>query len=183
MIATGADVDRLVESYMALPYRIEFTPDLEDGGYLVTIPDLPGCISQGDTIDEAAEMIRDAQRSWLMSALRYGDAIPRPSAEKAYNGRVMLRMPPFLHESVVRDAQREGVSVNQYVTAILARGNTVNQLRRDFERGFAYMHIGIGAIHAHLREHRFKDLPVAEVERQGDARYAAAAIQGRSVAA
>ncbi|MDP3028604.1 MAG: type II toxin-antitoxin system HicB family antitoxin [Deltaproteobacteria bacterium] len=35
-------------------------PDLEDGGYWVECPELPGCASQGDTVEEALEMIRDA---------------------------------------------------------------------------------------------------------------------------
>ncbi len=38
-------VARVVERYMALPYRIEVIPDPEDGGYAVAIPDLPGCLS------------------------------------------------------------------------------------------------------------------------------------------
>lgn len=46
-------------------YTVELQPDLEDGGYVVECPSLPGCTSQGDTIEEALSMIRDAIRGHL----------------------------------------------------------------------------------------------------------------------
>ena len=49
---------RAVAYYMSLPYRVELIPD--EGGWFVSIPDLPGCMSQGETPDQALEMIRDA---------------------------------------------------------------------------------------------------------------------------
>lgn len=70
----------LLERYMGLPYRIEIFQD--DWGWFVSMPELPGCISQGATPEEALEMIRDAQRLWLMTALEDGDSIPEPSAKE-----------------------------------------------------------------------------------------------------
>jgi predicted RNase H-like HicB family nuclease len=46
-------------------YRVELQPDLEDGGYVVDCSALPGCMSQGDTVEEALSMIRDAIRGHL----------------------------------------------------------------------------------------------------------------------
>lgn len=46
-------------------YSVELQPDLEDGGYIVECPALPGCLSQGDTVEEALTMIRDAIRGHL----------------------------------------------------------------------------------------------------------------------
>ena len=46
-------------------YTVELQPDLEDGGYVVECPALPGCVSQGDTIEEALSMVRDAIRGHL----------------------------------------------------------------------------------------------------------------------
>ncbi|MGH7960698.1 MAG: MerR family transcriptional regulator [Candidatus Binatia bacterium] len=46
-------------------YQVELQPDLEDGGYVVECATLPGCVSQGDTIEEALSMIRDAVRGHL----------------------------------------------------------------------------------------------------------------------
>ena len=48
----------------------------EEGGYVVSVPDLPGCISEGDTFEEALEMIKDAVSGWLVVAQQHGDPIP-----------------------------------------------------------------------------------------------------------
>ena len=50
--------------------------EAEEGGYTVTVPDLPGCISEGDTFEEALDMGRDALHSYLAVAQEYGDPIP-----------------------------------------------------------------------------------------------------------
>ena len=48
----------------------------EEGGYIVTVPDLPGCISEGDSFEEALAMIKDALLSWLIVADRHSDPFP-----------------------------------------------------------------------------------------------------------
>jgi len=50
--------------------------EAEEGGYVVSVPDLPGCISEGDTFEEALEMIKDAMSGWLLVAQEHGDPIP-----------------------------------------------------------------------------------------------------------
>lgn len=52
--------------------------EAEEGGYTVTVPDLPGCISEGDTFEEALDMIKDALHSYLIVAREFGDPIPAP---------------------------------------------------------------------------------------------------------
>lgn len=53
--------------------------DEEGGGYLIEFPDLPGCIADGETIEEAIHEGEDAVRSWLETAKAFGDPIPEPS--------------------------------------------------------------------------------------------------------
>lgn len=48
----------------------------EEGGYTVTIPELPGCVSEGTTFEEALEMIQDAMAGWLLVAAKHDDPIP-----------------------------------------------------------------------------------------------------------
>jgi predicted RNase H-like HicB family nuclease len=48
----------------------------EEGGYLVSVPELPGCLSEGDTFENAWEMIQDAMEGWLHVAQEHGDPIP-----------------------------------------------------------------------------------------------------------
>jgi len=66
--------DREIRRLMALPYQIELIPD--DDVWFVCIPDLPGCISQGDTREEALTMIRDAHYGWIATALEDGEPVP-----------------------------------------------------------------------------------------------------------
>jgi predicted RNase H-like HicB family nuclease len=49
-------------------YRVLLTPDLEAGGFTITVPELPGCISEADTVPEARGMARDAIEGWLEAA-------------------------------------------------------------------------------------------------------------------
>ncbi len=74
---TELDIEREMERYMGLPYRIELTPS--DSGWFVRLPDLPYCMSQGDTVDDAMEMIRDAQRGWLAVRIAKNLPIPTPT--------------------------------------------------------------------------------------------------------
>jgi antitoxin HicB len=63
--------------YRNLHYKIILTPE-EDGSWGVAIPDLPGCVGGGDTINEALAMLDDAKIGWLTSRLKHGDPIPEP---------------------------------------------------------------------------------------------------------
>ena len=55
---------------------IVYLEPAEDGGYTVTCPHLPGCITQGETIEEALALIKDAIKGYISSLEEYGDAIP-----------------------------------------------------------------------------------------------------------
>ncbi|MBZ0307308.1 MAG: type II toxin-antitoxin system HicB family antitoxin [Anaerolineae bacterium] len=65
--------------YLNLPYAIWLVPsDEEDGGWLAKIPDLPGCITFGDTKEEALAMIEDARIAWISHRFEEGYLIPEP---------------------------------------------------------------------------------------------------------
>ncbi len=115
----ASTMGRTVERYMALPYRVELIPSVE-GGYVVRLPDLPGCVSQGDTVEEAMEMIRDAQRGWLEVMLENGRPIPAPTGSADYSGKFTLRVPKRVHRALAEAADAEGVSVNLFAASVLA---------------------------------------------------------------
>ena len=48
----------------------------EEGGYVVTVPALPGLVTEGDTLEEARAMAKDAIRGYLESLRKHGEAIP-----------------------------------------------------------------------------------------------------------
>jgi predicted RNase H-like HicB family nuclease len=60
-------------------YPVILTPDLEDGGYTAECPSIPGCVSEGDTVEEAMRNIRDAIEGCLAVLREKGEPIPQPS--------------------------------------------------------------------------------------------------------
>jgi len=67
-----------LDYYLSLRYRIELIPDPDGWGAI--LPELPGCVAAGDTIEEALTLLDDAKRGWFISCLKHGDAIPEPQA-------------------------------------------------------------------------------------------------------
>ena len=63
---------RTIEDYMAMPYRMEIVEDSDEGGFVASYPDLPGCISCGETVEAAAANAQDAKRAWLEAAMEDG---------------------------------------------------------------------------------------------------------------
>ncbi len=112
-----------VQDYLRLPYHVGMirseTAD-GDAGWVSWVEELDGCISQGDTPAEAASMIYEAMELWIEIALEDGDAVPFPRPDPAHSGRFQVRLPSSLHTALVRAAEREGVSLNQYVSTSLA---------------------------------------------------------------
>lgn len=114
---------KTVEFYMSLPYRIELIPDVEEGGYAVSCPELPGCLSCGESIEEAMQNIEDAKRLWIEDALTDGKKIPEPERMEDYSGQFKLRIPKSLHKQLAEQAKREGISMNQYCLYLLSNNN------------------------------------------------------------
>jgi len=91
----------------------------EGGGYLVSIPDLPGCIADGQTVEEAISEARDAWRAWMTAELEDTREAPAP---RTYSGQFVQRVPKSLHMRLAKRAESEGVSLNQLATTLLAEG-------------------------------------------------------------
>ena len=113
--------EQIIQKYVDMPHAINVRKD--DEGFVVMIPDLSGCISQGDTLEEAYSMILDAKRAWIESAIQEGEKIPEPSDEKKYGGKILLRIPPQLHEDLATMAQNQDISLNQYLIYLLTKEN------------------------------------------------------------
>jgi predicted RNase H-like HicB family nuclease len=73
---------------MKLEYavRIERLADNDGGGYLATVPDLPGCMSDGETPEEALRNVQEAIDSWIAAAKEWKQDIPKPSPPMARAG-------------------------------------------------------------------------------------------------
>ena len=71
---------KTLEEWYALPYRVEIAADPE-GGFVAKIPDLPGCLTFGETEEEAIGRIEDAKRCWIAAALEEEIIILPPGKE------------------------------------------------------------------------------------------------------
>lgn len=113
------EIARQVEQLMTRPYRKVITGDAADG-FLAIAPELPGCVTAGETEAEALELLHDAMTLWMTSALEDGQPVPAPAGQTS--GRMLLRMPSSLHRRLLERAEVEGVSANQLAVTLLARG-------------------------------------------------------------
>lgn len=109
-----------LEYYLNLQYPVTLYPDVEQGGYVAEIKDLPGCFTQGETLAETMTNINEARELWIETAYEAGDNIPLPSTYDNYSGKLMLRMPKSLHRRLSETAEREGVSLNQYIVYLVS---------------------------------------------------------------
>lgn len=73
-------------SRLEYPIVVEPLPPEEGGGFLATAPDLPGCMSDGETPEEALGNIQDAIAAWIEAARDLGHAVPKPSRHAALAG-------------------------------------------------------------------------------------------------
>ncbi|MCK5133875.1 MAG: toxin-antitoxin system HicB family antitoxin [Candidatus Sabulitectum sp.] len=119
-----------LEYYLSLNYKVELYPD--EGAFVAEIPDLPGCITQGDTMEETVALINEAKHLWLETAIDRGISIQEPKNLDEYSGKFLLRMPKSLHARLAGQATYEGISLNQYVVFLLSGKAAENRVEKPF---------------------------------------------------
>lgn len=122
-----------LDYYLNLKYKITITPEPE-GGFVVEIKSLPGCITQVETEEEIFTNINDAKKLWLETALEHGDKIPLPSyMDSDYSGKFMLRMSPDLHQSLAKNASQEGESLNKHTVNLITKAKELWELQKKYK--------------------------------------------------
>jgi antitoxin HicB len=96
----------------------------DGGGYMITFPDLPGCMSDGETLEESLINGQDAFNSWIAAQVNMGRQIPVPTHydEGGKPVKFVQRLPRSLHASLQARARAEGVSINTLVLVLIAEG-------------------------------------------------------------
>ena len=112
---------KTLDDYMKLNYRMEIIEDKDEGGFVVSFPDLPGCLTCGETIEAAVSNATDAKRAWLQAAIEEKMEIYEPDSLADYSGQFKIRMPRSLHRSLAEHSKREGISMNQYCVYLLSK--------------------------------------------------------------
>ena len=117
---------KTLNDYMEMPYRMEIIEDKEEGGFVAFYPDLPGCITCGETVEIAVANALDAKKAWLQAALEDGIEIHEPDSLEEYSGQFKLRMPRSLHRALAEHSRQEGISMNQYCVYLLAKNDALH---------------------------------------------------------
>ena len=117
---------KIIDEYMKKPYKMEIVQDTAEGGFVISFPELPGCLTVGDTIEDAINNAEDAKRAWFEAALEEGIKINEPEINEKYSGQFKLRIPKSLHRSLAESAKREGISMNQYCVYLLSMLNNLH---------------------------------------------------------
>ena len=111
------------QEYMKMPYKLEIIPDTEESGFVASYPELPGCITCGETIADAVVNAEDAKKEWLLAAIEDNIEIAEPKGAESYSGQFKLRLPKTLHKTLAENSKKEGVSMNQYCIYLLAKNS------------------------------------------------------------
>ena len=117
---------KTIDYYLNLPYKLEIVPDMDEGGFVARYPELPGCITVGDTLEAVVKNVNEAKIEWITAALEDGNTIPEPSSYDDYSGQFKLRLPKSLHKLLADQSKEEGVSMNQYCVYLLSMNNASN---------------------------------------------------------
>jgi RNA polymerase sigma-B factor len=101
-------------------FHIELSQETPGGRWTAQVPELPDCSAQGDTADEAARLVHAAVRERTDSAAAKDREAAKQRPAATHSGRLLIRMPQSLHAELAQAAEREEVSLNQFITSSLA---------------------------------------------------------------
>jgi antitoxin HicB len=88
----------------------------EGGGWLASFPDLPGCVADGESPEEALRNAAEAESAWIAANDKWGKAkVEKPA-------RLVARLPRGIHRDLQERARAEGVSVNTMMVTLIAHG-------------------------------------------------------------
>jgi len=96
-------------------YELDIRWSPEDRCYVVSVRELPGCMSHGRTLEEAVAMAREAICAYVESLEARGLPVPQPFAERRLSGRIPLRIDPVLHRDLTVQARTLGLSLNRFI--------------------------------------------------------------------
>lgn len=82
---------KTMNDYMSLNYRMEIIEDRDEGGYVVSFPELPGCVTCGETLESAVKNALDAKKEWIYAVLEEGKEMYEPNGLEECSGKFKLR--------------------------------------------------------------------------------------------
>ncbi len=98
-----------------IKYKLDILWSDEDDAYVVHVPELPGCVAHGETVEEAVEMAKEAIDGFIETLKKMGRPAPVPMSERPYSGKIPLRIDPMLHRDLAIKAVLEDMSLNAFI--------------------------------------------------------------------
>jgi predicted RNase H-like HicB family nuclease len=108
-----------VQEYLKKSYSRIITPT-EEGGFFAEILEFPGCFAEGKSSSETLEALERVAESWIEAALEQQQTIPEPFENQSYGGKVALRLPKSIHKQAARLANRDSISLNQFLVSAVS---------------------------------------------------------------
>lgn len=105
-----------VDEYLKLPYTRSVIPQ-SDGSFHAEILEFSGCVATGETPEAAYRALEEVAESWIEASIEVGRTIPAPLESQDYSGKTVVRMPRSLHRKAAIAAQRNDVSLNQFIVS------------------------------------------------------------------
>lgn len=135
-------MERALDDILRTPYTFIAIADQDDGGWVIVYPDLPGCVTQADTHEEAARMAKDAFETWITYRYEEGLPIPEPAFDADPNWdwdsvRPLDEIPMLTSRDVATELNVTVGRVHQLARSRQAgerRGNALLYSRKDVER-------------------------------------------------
>ena len=114
---------KTIKQYMNLPYNyiVQHVTDESGSYYYAHILEFDGCQTTGDTFEEAYKNLKEAMEGWIETKLEAGFDIPLPIGFQDFSGKFIVRIPKTLHYRLSIEAEKEGVSLNQYALYKLSK--------------------------------------------------------------
>lgn len=84
------ELNKKVAELVKRPWCRVLVPELDDNGVSAQVPELPGCISDGDTFADALTNLEDALSMWLTHAVEQGQDIPTPYGELVEDYKIVI---------------------------------------------------------------------------------------------
>jgi predicted RNase H-like HicB family nuclease len=85
----------------------------EDDAFVARVAEFPSLAAHGDTQEEAMREIKDVVGFVLKDLVESKEPVPEPFGKRSFSGRLVLRMPEYLHRQLVLEAMQQGISLNQ----------------------------------------------------------------------
>lgn len=116
--------------------RITKLSEKDGGGFIAIVPELPGCMSDGETYEEAVQNVKGAIDDWIKAAKFRGQEIPDPTPyidEEEYSGRLVIRIPKKLHRELSENASEQNISLNQLILFYLSKQMGIEECEKKIK--------------------------------------------------